>query len=255
MKLIIPIASLAILASAAPTLTARATSDDRAAVDVTDTRLLAQPATDGKQIAFIYAGDLWSARLDGTDVRRLTTADGDERNPTFSPDGNLITFTGNYDGNADVYVIPALGGAPRASRGTRRGDRAGVHADGKQVLFTSARNAVTGSLVQLFTVPIEGGVETQLPIPQRIPGHVFARRAPHRLQPVLTPVPPVETLPRRARLANLALRFGESRHREDSAARRRGPMTSTPCGWVPRSTSAPTAPASSTSSPTTRRQG
>ena len=65
------------------------------------------------RVAFAYAGDLWSARLDGTDVRRLTTADGDESNPTFSPDGNLIAFTGHYDGNVDVYVVPATGGAPR----------------------------------------------------------------------------------------------------------------------------------------------
>src|SRR3972149_5212205 len=79
----------------------------------TDTRLLAQPAMSATRVAFTYAGDLWSARLDGSDARRLTTADGDETSPSFSPDGALIAFTGNYDGNTDVYVIPAQGGTPR----------------------------------------------------------------------------------------------------------------------------------------------
>ena len=47
------------------------------------------------------------------DLRRLTTYDGTEYFPHFSPDGTLIAFTGEYDGNRDVYVIPAAGGEPR----------------------------------------------------------------------------------------------------------------------------------------------
>ena len=56
-------------------------------VNVRDTRLLHQPATSGTHVAFVYADDLWVARLDGTDVRRLTTDEGVESNPAFSPDG------------------------------------------------------------------------------------------------------------------------------------------------------------------------
>ena len=84
-----------------------------AQANVTDTRLLSQPAVSATNVAFIYAGDLWTARLDGTDVRRLTTADGDEQSPVFSPDGTLIAFSANYDGNTDVYVMLAGGGSPR----------------------------------------------------------------------------------------------------------------------------------------------
>src|SRR5215470_12483609 len=78
--------------------------------NINDTRLLSQPALSATHIAFIYAGDLWSAKLDGTDVRRLTTADGDEQSPVFSPDGTRIAFSANYDGNTDVYIIPTTGG-------------------------------------------------------------------------------------------------------------------------------------------------
>ena len=133
---------------------------------ITDTRLLSQPALSATHVAFIYAGDLWSAKLDGTDVRRLTTADGDESNPFFSPDGSLIAFTGNYDGNSDVYVIPSTGGMPRRLTFHPAQDIAqGFTPDGKRVLFVSNRGAVTTRLSQVFTVPVDGGVEEQLPIP------------------------------------------------------------------------------------------
>src|SRR5688572_23801111 len=58
-------------------------------VNVRDTRLLHQPATNGSHVAFVYADDLWVARIEGTELRRLTTDDGIESRPAFSPDGNL----------------------------------------------------------------------------------------------------------------------------------------------------------------------
>jgi tricorn protease len=131
-----------------------------------DTRLLAQPAVSASHVAFVYAGDLWTARLDGSGVQRLTTADGDEQNPVFSPDGKLIAFSASYDGNVDAFVIPAAGGTP--TRLTfHPGDDVvqGFTPDGKNVLFTSARQVFSNRYQQLFTVPIEGGVETRLPIP------------------------------------------------------------------------------------------
>src|SRR5262245_21316185 len=83
-----------------------------ARVSTTDTRLLSQPAIIATHVAFVYAGDLWSAKLDGSDVRRLTSDDGLESNPVFSPDGTQIAFSAQYEGNTDVYVMPADGGRP-----------------------------------------------------------------------------------------------------------------------------------------------
>src|SRR3989442_9572981 len=75
-------------------------------VDINDTRLLAQPAISKNHIAFIYSGDLWVSDLDGKNVKRLTADEGLQASPSFSPDGTLIAFTAQYDGNPDVYVVP-----------------------------------------------------------------------------------------------------------------------------------------------------
>ncbi|HEX9895240.1 MAG TPA: hypothetical protein VGA78_15030, partial [Gemmatimonadales bacterium] len=121
-----------------------------AQINTTDTRLLSQPAVGGDRIAFAYAGDLWTARTDGNDVRRLTTAVGDEAAPVFSPDGQWIAFAGNSDGNVDVYVIPATGGEPRRLTWHPGGDIPQAFTpDGRKVLFTSARADFSGRYAHL----------------------------------------------------------------------------------------------------------
>ena len=71
-------------------------------IDIHDTKLLSQPALTKDHIAFVYAGDLWISNLDGTSIRRLTSDEGVESNPIFSPNGKMITFNAQYDGNTDV---------------------------------------------------------------------------------------------------------------------------------------------------------
>ena len=135
-------------------------------VDVNDTRLLAQPAVSANHVAFIYAADLWVARLDGTSVRRMTTDDGQESNPAFSPDGKLIAFSAQYEGNTDVYIVPVEGGVPTRLTWHPGGDQVQAFtADGTAVLFTSGRAVFTNRYTQLFKIPIAGGVEELVPIP------------------------------------------------------------------------------------------
>ncbi len=134
--------------------------------NTTDTRMLSEPAVSAKHLAFAYAGDLWVANLDGSNVRRLTSDIGEESSPVFSPDGKLIAFNAQYEGNTDVYVVPVEGGVPKRLTFHPGPDLVQAFTpDGKSVLFTSARAVFTGRYRQLFTVPIEGGVETQLEIP------------------------------------------------------------------------------------------
>lgn len=75
-----------------------------------EARLLRFPTTHGKQLVFTYGGDLFAVSAEGGVARRLTSHEGFEMFPHFSPDGKWIAFTGQYDGNTEVYVIPAEGG-------------------------------------------------------------------------------------------------------------------------------------------------
>ena len=153
---------------AAATLLAAAASARAAETgpNILDTRLLAEPALSQTQIAFIYAGDLWTADLDGGNVRRLTSDAGAETSPVFSPDGKWIAFSGQYEGNIDVYVVPAQGGVPRRLTFHPGPDLVqSFTPDGKAVLFTSPRAVFTARYRQLFTVPVEGGAVTRLDIP------------------------------------------------------------------------------------------
>jgi tricorn protease len=135
-------------------------------VDPTDTTLLTQPAISATHVAFIYAGDLFVADLDGRNVRQLTSDDGVESNPVFSPDGQTIAFSAQYDGNVDVYTVPIAGGAPTRLTWHPGADVVqGFTPDGAAVLFTSQRAVFTTRYSQLFTVPVGGGMEEALPIP------------------------------------------------------------------------------------------
>jgi len=74
--------------------------------------LLRHPTVSKTTVVFEYAGDLWSVSRDGGAASHLTTNAGIEDNPYFSPDGTQIAFSGEYDGNVDVFVMPATGGVP-----------------------------------------------------------------------------------------------------------------------------------------------
>jgi tricorn protease len=136
------------------------------AVDTKDTKFLTQPAVSASQVAFVYANDLWTADLGGKNVRRLTSDIGVESNPAFSPDGSLIAFSGQYDGNTDVFVIPAGGGIPKRLTWHPAADLVqGFTPDGKSVVFVSSRDSAVRSYLGLYSVPVEGGFPVKLPIP------------------------------------------------------------------------------------------
>ncbi len=155
------------------------------AIDPNDTRMLAQPAISATHIAFIYAEDLWVANLDGSQPRRLTVDRGVESNPYFSPDGKWIAFSAEYDGNVDVFIIPVEGGVPKRLTWHPSADIVrGFTSDGKSVLFISQRAAFTGRYFQLFTVPVTGGIATELEIPNAF----WATYSPDGKQMVYTPI-------------------------------------------------------------------
>jgi tricorn protease len=127
--------------------------------------LLQSPTLSKTQIAFAFGGDIWIVNRAGGDAQRLVTGTGLLSDPHFSPDGSMIAYTGNYEGNLDVYVVAAAGGEPRRLTFHPGEDVAiGWTPDGKSVLFRSHRLSYSDPN-QLFTVPVEGGFPTALPLP------------------------------------------------------------------------------------------
>src|SRR5689334_1910541 len=127
--------------------------------------LLQKPTLNKTHIVFAYAGDLWNVPRAGGDAVRLTSGAGVETDPVFSPDGTRIAFTGEYDGNVDVFVIPALGGVPKRLTWHPAADRVlSWMPDGKRILFSSPRNSYS-RFSEMFTVPVDGGMEEKLPLP------------------------------------------------------------------------------------------
>jgi tricorn protease len=140
------------------------------------TKLLRFPDVCGDKVVFTYAGDLWTASTQGGSAARLTAGPGLEQSARFSPDCSRIAFTGEYGGDDQVYVIAAAGGEPKqltfypapGPLPQRWGFDSQVYGwtpDGTAILFRSWRDSISHSNPQLYTVPLEGGLPTQLPMP------------------------------------------------------------------------------------------
>jgi tricorn protease len=133
--------------------------------------LLRKPTLSKTEIAFSYGGDLWIVDRNGGEAKRLTSDVGIEIDPVFSPDGRMIAFTGEYDGNEDVYVVPAAGGIPKRLTTHPDPDQVvGWTRDGKSVLFRSTRGAYAARYAQLYTVSVSGGLPQVLPLPMAFEG-------------------------------------------------------------------------------------
>ncbi|MGW8314235.1 MAG: S41 family peptidase [Bacteroidales bacterium] len=141
-------------------------------------RLLRFPAIHGDQIVFSYAGDLYSVNSNGGIARQLTSHPGYEMFPRFSPDGTQIAFTGQYDGNTEVFLIPAEGGSPKRLTYTATlgrddvSDRMGPNnivmdwtPDGQYISFRSRKDSYNSFIGALYKVPVEGGLSEELPLP------------------------------------------------------------------------------------------
>lgn len=133
--------------------------------DLDDMRLLRMPDIHGDTVVFVYAGDLWTVGSTGGEARRLTSSVGQETYPRFSPDGRWIAFSGEYDGNNDVYIMPTRGGEPRRLTYHPGADRViDWEPDGKSVRFQSFRETAAGGR-KLFTIGIEGGLPETMVLP------------------------------------------------------------------------------------------
>lgn len=134
--------------------------------------LLQRPALTASQIVFNYAGDLWTVDRKGGKATRLTIGVGIETAPVISPDGQTIAFSGEYDGNTDVYTIPIGGGVPKRVTYHPAVDApVSWTPDGKQIVFRSSRQSAS-RYTQMFTVSPNGGMAKALPLPMAYQGEI-----------------------------------------------------------------------------------
>src|SRR5262245_34934340 len=115
---------------------------------------------DGRQIAFVYAADVWLADLAGGEAERLTAHPAGHYSPRFSPDGTQIAFTSNRTGGGDIYALPLGSGELR--RLTFHDAYASVEdwsADGQQIYFSSQRGQQASAL---YRVHLAGGTPLEV---------------------------------------------------------------------------------------------
>src|SRR5438477_4627933 len=142
------------------------------------TRLLRFPTTNDREIVFCYAGELYTVAKDGGIARRLTSGPGYTSFPRFSPDGKQVAFTSEYDGNTEVYVMPAEGGTPKRLTYTATlgrddlSDRMGPNNlvmtwrnTANEIAFRSRMREPNDFLGQLYTVALDADLPKQIPVP------------------------------------------------------------------------------------------
>lgn len=142
-----------------------------------EARLLRFPAAYGNQVVFTYAGDLYSVPRSGGVARKLSNHSGMEMFAKFSPDGTQIAFTGQYDGNTEVYVMPSTGGAPKRITYTATlgrddvSDRMGPNnivmdwtPDGKEVLYRTRATTFNAFKGNLMKAPVSGELSSRIPL-------------------------------------------------------------------------------------------
>jgi len=148
------------------------------ATQADEARLLRFPAMHGDQVVFTYAGELYTVDKDGGVARKMTNHPGYKMFARFSPDGSKIAFTGQYDGNTEVYVMPAQGGVPERLTYTATlgrddlSDRMGPNnivmtwRDDETIVFRTRKRSFNSFKGALFQVNVNGGMPEQIPVPE-----------------------------------------------------------------------------------------
>ncbi|WP_340103376.1 S41 family peptidase [Rhodohalobacter sp. 8-1] len=136
------------------------------------TRLLREPTISDNSIVFVHAYDLWKVNRTGGDATRLTSNIGGEMAPHFSPDGSMVAFTGQYEGNSDVYVVSAEGGSPERLTWHPGTDMVTGWTPEGEILFRSGRDGHPTQTNRIWKVSPDGGTPTVLPIPRAANGDI-----------------------------------------------------------------------------------
>lgn len=140
-------------------------------------QILRFPDIQAGRIVFVHAGDLYIVSAEGGTAFRLTSHQGQELYPKFSPDGSQIAFSAEYNGTRQVYVMPATGGEPRQltwyndvgpmpPRGGTDYRVLDWTPDGQHIVVRMNRLPFDERAGRPYLVPAAGGMETPLAVPE-----------------------------------------------------------------------------------------
>lgn len=135
-----------------------------------ETLLLRSPSISDTHVTFVYGGDVWIADKNGNNPKRLTTNPGVEINPLFSPDGKQIAFSGNYDGNNDVYTIPVYGGEPKRITFHPSADVVRGWLNNNELYFSTTREFQYSLGSRLYKTSVDKAVDMPLMMPEAYQG-------------------------------------------------------------------------------------
>lgn len=132
--------------------------------DTQEMRLLRYPNVRGDHMVFTYASDLWTADTKGGIARRLTSHPNNETRGRYSPDGSMLAFTASYDGNEDVYVMPAEGGNPKRLTFDSAPEYVAGWTPGGKIAYVSRAGSTINRLSRLWLIDPRGGLPQPTPI-------------------------------------------------------------------------------------------
>ena len=131
-----------------------------------DALMLRFPDVSESEIVFVYGGNVWIAPKEGGVARKLSSPEGRESFPKFSPGGDMVAFSGNYDGNTDIYVMPSTGGIPERLTHHPEDDLVvDWYPDGESILMRSKMISPRDRYHRFFKLPVSGGMPEPLDLP------------------------------------------------------------------------------------------
>jgi len=127
------------------------------------------PAIHGDTIVFAAEGDLWSVSTEGGVARRLTTHPGEESHPVISPDGRTLAFTARYEGPAELYTMPLLGGLPTRQTYEAESSIATTWTPAGELVYTTSHFSTLPDY-QLVAIDLEDETRARIPLSQASEG-------------------------------------------------------------------------------------
>ncbi len=117
---------------------------------------------DGREIAFVSGGDIWSVPAAGGEARLLVAHPAIESRPLYSPDGRQLAFVSNRAGSNDLWTLDLSSGSLRRVTFEDSAEQLdGWSSDGQWLYYSSSSSDIAG-MNDVHRVRVAGG--TPVPV-------------------------------------------------------------------------------------------